>query len=99
MNLKLSEKEKSAVITVREDQLSLAIGRDGQNVRLASDLTGWRIEIEGVAVEAKEAEPEETKIEEPKKPKKQKKEPEIEIPEESKEETPSQTDTSEPDLT
>ena len=37
--------EKSAQVTVREDQLSLAIGRAGQNVRLASRLTGWRIDI------------------------------------------------------
>lgn len=34
-----------AVATVAEDQLSLAIGRGGQNVRLAAKLTGWRIDI------------------------------------------------------
>ncbi len=37
--------EKVARVTVKEDQLSLAIGRSGQNVRLASRLTGWRIDI------------------------------------------------------
>jgi len=34
-----------AIVLVREDQLSLAIGRKGQNVRLASKLCGWDIEI------------------------------------------------------
>ncbi len=34
-----------AIVLVREDQLSLAIGRRGQNVRLASKLCGWDIEI------------------------------------------------------
>ena len=34
-----------ATIIVREDQLSLAIGRNGQNVRLASELTGWKIDL------------------------------------------------------
>ena len=34
-----------AIVLVRDDQLSLAIGRRGQNVRLASKLVGWDIEI------------------------------------------------------
>ena len=34
-----------AIVLVREDQLSLAIGRRGQNVRLASQLVGWDLEI------------------------------------------------------
>jgi transcription antitermination factor NusA-like protein len=34
-----------AIVLVREDQLSLAIGRNGQNVRLASQLTGWKIDL------------------------------------------------------
>lgn len=41
------EKEHKAVIEVTEDQLSLAIGKGGQNVRLAAKLTGWRIDIKG----------------------------------------------------
>ena len=41
----LNEKEKSAVAYVPDDQLSLAIGREGQNVRLAAKLTGWKIDI------------------------------------------------------
>jgi transcription termination/antitermination protein NusA len=36
---------KTASVVVPEDQLSLAIGRDGQNARLAAKLTGWRIDI------------------------------------------------------
>lgn len=41
----LSEDEKSAIVKVDEDQLSLAIGRGGQNVRLAARLTGWNISV------------------------------------------------------
>jgi len=41
----ISEDEGSAVVIVRNDQLSLAIGKKGQNVRLASRLTGWNLDI------------------------------------------------------
>ncbi|TSC62093.1 MAG: Uncharacterized protein G01um1014106_661, partial [Parcubacteria group bacterium Gr01-1014_106] len=41
----LREEERKAVVHVNEDQLSLAIGKRGQNVRLAAKLTGWRIDI------------------------------------------------------
>ncbi len=41
--------EKEAKVSVPEDQLSLAIGKDGQNVRLAAKLTKWRIDIKGAA--------------------------------------------------
>jgi len=44
--VKLHKKEKRATVMVLEDQLSLAIGKGGQNVRLASKLTGWSIDIE-----------------------------------------------------
>ena len=47
MNIELNKKENSAIVQVEEDQLSLAIGRDGQNVKLAAKLTGWKIDIEG----------------------------------------------------
>ena len=40
---------KTAVVLVPEDQLSLAIGREGQNARLAAKLTGWRIDIKSVS--------------------------------------------------
>jgi len=47
----LSEAEgsRTATVVVGEDQLSLAIGRDGQNARLAAKLTGWRIDIKSLA--------------------------------------------------
>lgn len=44
-NVELKEKEKTAIVTVRDDQLSIAIGKGGQNVRLASKLTGWEIDV------------------------------------------------------
>ena len=43
----LNEKKKSAEVLISDDQLSLAIGRDGQNVRLAAKITGWKIDIRG----------------------------------------------------
>ncbi len=45
LNTELFEDQNRAVITVAEDQQSLAIGRGGQNVRLAARLTGWKIDI------------------------------------------------------
>ncbi|MBI2757817.1 MAG: transcription termination/antitermination protein NusA [Chloroflexi bacterium] len=42
------EGSRTATVVVMEDQLSLAIGRDGQNARLAAKLTGWRIDIKSV---------------------------------------------------
>lgn len=44
-NIEINEEEKEATATVAEDQLSLAIGKSGQNVRLAAKLTGWKIDI------------------------------------------------------
>lgn len=44
--------KNTAKVSVPDDQLSLAIGKDGRNVRLAANLTGWKIDIEGVAPEA-----------------------------------------------
>ncbi len=46
LTVALNENVSSARVAVPEDQLSLAIGRSGQNVRLASKLTGWDIDIE-----------------------------------------------------
>jgi len=43
---KIDDNEKVAFVSVSQEELSLAIGKDGQNVRLASKLTGYRIEIE-----------------------------------------------------
>jgi len=45
--VRVDEETKTAYVEVPEDQLSLAIGKDGQNVRLAAKLTGWRIDIKG----------------------------------------------------
>ena len=53
-NIKINKKEKQAVVYVPEDQLSLAIGKNGQNVRLASKLSGWSIDIEKTKEEPKE---------------------------------------------
>ena len=47
MEVTLDEPKKAALVLVPDDQLSLAIGRDGQNVRLAAKLTGWKIDIRG----------------------------------------------------
>jgi len=47
-DVKIDEENKRAVIEVSEDQLSLAIGKGGQNVRLAAKLTGWKIDIKGI---------------------------------------------------
>jgi len=46
---------KTATVVVPEDQLSLAIGRDGQNARLAAKLTGWRIDIKSLPEAATDA--------------------------------------------
>ncbi len=58
LNVQLNEDAKEAKVGVLEDQLSLAIGKAGQNVRLAARLTGWKIDINGEklagAVEASE---------------------------------------------
>jgi N utilization substance protein A len=47
LDVKLDEAKKTAEVAAPQDQLSLAIGRDGQNVRLAAKLTGWKIDIRG----------------------------------------------------
>jgi N utilization substance protein A len=47
LTIEANEEKKEAKIIVAQDQLSLAIGRNGQNVRLASKLTGWRLDIVG----------------------------------------------------
>ncbi|MES2006623.1 MAG: transcription termination factor NusA [Patescibacteria group bacterium] len=46
ISVELDDTEHKATIKVAEDQQSLAIGRGGQNVRLAAKLTGWRIDIQ-----------------------------------------------------
>lgn len=45
MNIRMAKKSKAAIVLVSDDVFSLAIGKDGQNVRLAVKLTGYKIEI------------------------------------------------------
>ncbi|EAZ92147.1 transcription termination factor NusA [Crocosphaera chwakensis] len=52
----LNAEERHALVLVAEDQLSLAIGKEGQNVRLAARLTGWKIDIKDIAIYKAEAE-------------------------------------------
>ncbi len=49
----IDEENKEAVAFVPDDQLSLAIGKEGQNVRLAAKLTNWKIDIKGDSVKDK----------------------------------------------
>ncbi len=51
----LGDEAKTATVVVPEDQLSLAIGRDGQNARLAAKLTSWRIDIKSLPEAATDA--------------------------------------------
>ncbi len=67
--------KNKAVVSVPEDQLSVAIGKNGQNVRLASKLTGFEIDIEG---KKEAAEVEEKPADTPKQPPKLKKKSELE---------------------
>lgn len=56
LRVDLDEEKKQAVAIVPEDQLSLAIGKRGQNVRLAAKLTNWKIDISGADSEKEEKE-------------------------------------------
>ncbi len=67
--IKINDKKKIADVTVPEDQLSLAIGKDGQNVRLAAKLTGYKINLKGPKGKAVTATKKITKIKKTKKTK------------------------------
>lgn len=54
LDLTIDQEEHKATVNVADDQLSLAIGKGGQNVRLAAKLTGWKIDIKGVGGETLE---------------------------------------------
>ena len=58
--VRLNEQDNSAIVIIPDKQLSLAIGKEGQNVRLAVKLTGWRIDIksESSFIEEAKAQPE-----------------------------------------
>jgi transcription termination/antitermination protein NusA len=45
LKVELRDSDHTALVTVPEKQLSLAIGKDGQNARLAAKLTGWRVDV------------------------------------------------------
>ena len=57
INININDAEKKATVVVSSEQLSLAIGKSGQNARLAARLTGWKIDIVEKASEKKEEEP------------------------------------------
>jgi len=64
VSLELIDEEHRAIVTVTEDEQSLAIGKGGQNVRLAAKLTGWKIDIRSAGGEdLDEEEPEEAIVE------------------------------------
>jgi N utilization substance protein A len=48
VHVELMEQEQTAIVVVPDRQLSLAIGKEGQNTRLAARLTGWRLDIKGM---------------------------------------------------
>jgi N utilization substance protein A len=54
LSIKVINEEHKAIVEVANDQLSLAIGKGGQNVRLAAKLTGWRIDIKALDANAVE---------------------------------------------
>ena len=60
LSVKVNPEEVSAVVEVAEDQQSLAIGKGGQNVRLAAKLTSFRIDIRSKKVDEASLDSEET---------------------------------------
>jgi N utilization substance protein A len=50
VSVELNEREQAATVIVPDKQLSLAIGKEGQNARLAAKLTGWRIDIKSASL-------------------------------------------------
>jgi N utilization substance protein A len=52
LSVDIDTENRTATVTVTEDQQSLAIGKGGQNVRLAAKLTGWRIDIRSLSGES-----------------------------------------------
>ncbi len=82
LEVRILPKNKAQAI-IPEDQLSLAIGKDGQNVRLAAKLTGWKIDVRSVEQVEKEAK-EKKAGKEPKKAEAEKAKPEKPEPETKK---------------
>ncbi|MGH2442539.1 MAG: transcription termination factor NusA [Chloroflexota bacterium] len=65
ISVEVAEGERRATVTVPDSQLSLAIGKEGQNARLAAKLTGWRVDIRKQSDVPVEAAPAEEVIVEP----------------------------------
>jgi len=88
LSIETDEEEKIAKVKVSEDQQSLAIGKGGQNVRLAAKLTGWKIDVISDESEGEKDDnnTEEIKAEEPQKTEEKAKEVKEEIIEEEKSE-------------
>lgn len=63
VSIKLDEENKRAIVRVSSDQLSLAIGKNGQNARLAAKLTGWKIDIKENEEKKEETQEESSEIE------------------------------------
>ena len=61
VQVSLNKKDKQAEVSLPDDQLSLAIGKEGQNVRLAAKLTGYKIDIRGAKLSRKPAAKKKTK--------------------------------------
>jgi N utilization substance protein A len=72
ISIEINEEEHKATVEVSDDQLSLAIGKGGQNVRLAAKLTGWRIDIKGDGKEVASTDGDDVKIKEDKEVKEKK---------------------------
>ena len=83
VSVSLNEDDKIATVVVPDKQLSLAIGKEGQNARLAAKLTGWRIDIKSasIAEAEKAAAKPEPKVKRKKKAVVAEEEPVAEIPE------------------
>ena len=58
ISVDIHEEGKTCRVVVPDDQLSLAIGKEGQNARLAAKLTGWKIDIKPASAPADEEEAE-----------------------------------------
>jgi len=63
LSVEIVESERRAIVTVPDAQLSLAIGKEGQNARLAAKLTGWRVDIKKQSHVEVEPEPEPVALE------------------------------------
>ncbi len=64
ISIEINEEDHKATVEVADDQLSLAIGKGGQNVRLAAKLTGWRIDIKGNGQEVASTDGEKVEVKE-----------------------------------